>query len=248
MKLLKETFGKANRILFLDIEGTQIQHEVIEIGAVLVGINGKHQIDDSVEQVVFREFCVAHEPIGKIVTEMTGLTEETLSKKGKTFEDAMRELNKIIGSLGDNLIVATFGNQDEKMLTNSLKFYEENQFVKSFVSYLTNRIWDFSSFINNYIKNDHNQALSLLKLLDKFGLKEYGKAHDPVNDAMNLCNIYGKMVTSSDILAEEYLKVLHHNHGQLINSPVVRKYMDRLVCGENIKFKDFSEELKKYFE
>lgn len=39
MKILQNEFPKTDKLLFLDLEGTQYHHEIIEIGAILVSLD-----------------------------------------------------------------------------------------------------------------------------------------------------------------------------------------------------------------
>lgn len=247
MRILKNILKNATHILFLDIEGTQRAHEVIEVGAVLVRLKDDYRIDDSYKPQEYKRFCLAHEPIGRIVTKMTGLTEEQINSDGVMFIEALRELNKLIGALGDNLIVATFGNQDILMLEKSAEFYKNDTFVQSFVSYLGHKNWDYSAFMNSYIRNEHNQACSLLKLLEIFKVEPYKNSHDALNDAIDLFNLYKKMLDSKEVLAENYLETLKNNTSLLKNNDIVLNQMKKLINKKDISYETFYQELLNYF-
>lgn len=249
MKLLSNQLKKVNYLLFLDIEGTQLIHEVIQLGAVLVPIDSEARILSDIKPIEFKSFCIPHEPVGHYVTSLTGITDEIVNGSGVSFEAAMRKLNKLIGNLGSSLAIVVFGNQDSFMLNNSLVRAEENPFLTSFISYLQRNIFDFQSFLQKYVSNEKNQSYSLLKLLEIFKIEPHGRAHDPLNDAINLMNLYDKVSRSPEVLRDKFQEQLVKNPKKMLEiQDVLSKYVEKLVRGEAIKANSFSEELLHYFE
>lgn len=81
MKILQNEFPKTDKLLFLDLEGTQYHHEIIEIGAILVSLDDEKRIDRSIPFKHLKVYCKPHEEVGKVVTDLTGITEDIISEK-----------------------------------------------------------------------------------------------------------------------------------------------------------------------
>ncbi len=248
MKILEKELKNASYILFLDIEGTQHSHEVIEIGAYLVKLKPDYTIDKTFEPISFKRFCVAHEPVGKIVTSMTGITDNAIKENGISFLDTMKELHELISDYDNEMVVATFGSLDAVMLKKSANYFKNNKFLKPYIKFLNDRIWDFTTFINRFVLSEKNQPCSLLKLTEVFNITPYGSAHDALNDAIDLFLIYEKMVSSPEIMAECYLKVLKNNYSIAYSCPIIQKYIKAFLNNELIDFNNFYTDLVRYFE
>ena len=67
MKILQNEFPKTDKLLFLDLEGTQYHHEIIEIGAILVSLDDEKRIDRSIPFKHLKVYCKPHEEVGKVV-------------------------------------------------------------------------------------------------------------------------------------------------------------------------------------
>ena len=98
MKKFERLLKGHKSLVFLDFEGTQFSHEMIAIGAVHAVIDRHGYIKKSKKP--FRIYVKAHNRVGKIVTDLTGITEDMLKQKGVTFFTAMSELRKYVGLSG----------------------------------------------------------------------------------------------------------------------------------------------------
>lgn len=232
----------------MDIEGTQFSHEVIQIAGVLFELDENKDIIGDEPLYSFKEYCKAQEQVGPVVTALTGITDEIISAQGHDFSTAMHTLNRAIGNLGHTLAVVVFGNQDGLMLNNSLLRSEPNPFLFSFVTYLRKHIFDYSEFISKYVRDEKGQPLSLLHLLDLFEIEQCGAAHDPLIDAMNLKNLYQRVNRSPEKLKEQYKKRILSTGGRFSDEYIIKKYIRRLVEGEDIKASEFDADLAKIFE
>ena len=104
--------------------------------------------------------------------------------------------------------------------------------------------FDFSAFLNEFIKDDAGNALSLVHFCELFGIQEAGVAHDPQVDAINLANLYNGFVCNPDLVASEYLKHLRLHSGSLPGP--INKAVIKLASGEDVSAKELEEEVKKY--
>lgn len=123
MKILQNEFPKTDKLLFLDLEGTQYHHEIIEIGAILVSLDDEKRIDRSIPFKHLKVYCKPHEEVGKVVTDLTGITEDIISEKAVDYTTANKMLTKILGTFDSNLRVVVFGNLDKTMLKYTASFY-----------------------------------------------------------------------------------------------------------------------------
>lgn len=250
MKILQNEFPKTDKLLFLDLEGTQYHHEIIEIGAILVSLDDEKRIDRSIHFKHLKVYCKPHEEVGKVVTDLTGITEDIISEKAVDYTTANKMLTKILGTFDSNLRVVVFGNLDKTMLKYTASFYSLGDVAFSTSWFLAKRIWDFSTFISRYVVNMENggKAFSQLKLMEIFSVLPCGQAHDSYNDAFNLLNLYDKVTKSPEILADNYLKILLNDSNKLKESNFMFEILKRIINGETITKNKLMELLIEYFE
>ena len=119
-KLVKGLKGHKT-LVFLDFEGTQFSHEMIALGAIAVTIDPKTgRIKKRKEPI--RIYVLAKNKIGGYVSNLTGITEETLRKEGVTFDTAMKALKKYVGLYFKKATFITFGNHDLRILNQSIAY------------------------------------------------------------------------------------------------------------------------------
>ena len=246
MKILQNEFPKTDKLLFLDLEGTQYHHEIIEIGAILVSLDDEKRIDRSIPFKHLKVYCKPHEEVGKVVTDLTGITEDIISEKHRPVVIH----RAILGTFDSNLRVVVFGNLDKTMLKYTASFYSLGDVAFSTSWFLAKRIWDFSTFISRYVVNMENggKAFSQLKLMEIFSVLPCGQAHDSYNDAFNLLNLYDKVTKSPEILADNYLKILLNDSNKLKESNFMFEILKRIINGETITKNKLMELLIEYFE
>ena len=114
MKKFERLLKGHKSLVFLDFEGTQFSHEMIAIGAMHVSIDRNGRIKK--HKKPFRIYVKAHNRVGKIVTDLTGITDEMLKQKGVSFFTAMSELKKYVGLSFRKSSFITFGSHDMKIL------------------------------------------------------------------------------------------------------------------------------------
>ena len=239
MKKFERLLKGHKSLVFLDFEGTQFSHEMIAIGAMHVVIDRHGYIKK--HKKPFKIYVKAHNRVGKIVTDLTGITDEMLKQKGVSFFTAMSELKKYCGLAFRKSSFITFGSHDMKILSSSISYSFD--FPKETVQCIQQNYIDFSAFISEFMKDDKGNPLSLIKYCDAFGVKESGPAHDPAVDAENLAWLYDATMRNSGLLVEEYKKVLKSfNHFPLPVCNVIKK----LANNETVDGKEFEEEIKNY--
>ena len=239
MKKFERLLKGHKSLVFLDFEGTQFSHEMIAIGATHVVIDRHGYIKK--HKKTFRVYVKAHNRVGKIVTDFTGITDEMLKQKGVSFFTAMSELKKYCGLSFRKSSFITFGNHDMKILSSSISYSFD--FPKEIVQCIQQNYIDFSAFISEFMRDDKGNPLSLIKYCDAFGVKQAGPAHDPAVDAENLAWLYDATMRKSDILIDEYKKVLKSfNHFPAPVSNVIKK----LANDESVTSEEFEKEIKDY--
>ena len=239
MKKFERLLKGHKSLVFLDFEGTQFSHEMIAIGATQVVIDRHGYIKK--HKKPFRIYVKAHNRVGKIVTDLTGITDEMLKKEGVSFFTAMSELKKYCGLSFKKSSFITFGNHDMKILSSSISYSFD--FPKEIVQCIQQNYIDFSAFIGEFMRDDKGNPLSLIKYCDAFGVPQAGPAHDPAVDAENLAWLYDATMRKSDILIDEYKKVLKSfNHFPSPVSNVIKK----LANDENVTYEEFEKEIKDY--
>lgn len=239
MNKLAKLIKKRKLIVFLDLEGTQLSHEMIAIGAIKCTINSKGRIKKYGK--TFKQYVKAKNKVGKVVNKLTGISDELLKEKGINFNDLLHEFKKFVGIGWKNALFVTFGNHDYKIITQSVQY---NFSVPSEISsHILKNYLDFLSIISEYVKDKDNNPYSLINYCHLFGVSLAEPAHDPCNDAINLAKLYDAFLQKKDIVFEEYKKVLaHSNH---LPEPI-KVVIKQLAEGHDVQAIQFDEVVKKY--
>ena len=209
VKTLNKKIGSSPFVVFLDLEGTQFTHEVISIGAIITKVGANGVVTPTKKG--FHEYVIAQEKVSKFITELTGISQDIVEKQGLTFSEAMRRLRIYIGVPLSKIKLVTFGFSDILMFQSSLKHQPENEATKEMVTFFKNNHVDFQALLNQYVKDNNGQGLSLLNAVQKFNLRFDGAQHNALSDAINLMNLYNSFQTSYDIVLYEYKKILEKN-------------------------------------
>ena len=241
MKKALQCLKGSRYICFLDFEGTQFSHEMIAIGAVLASLDKKGNIKRLKEP--FKIYVRAKNKIGSYVTNLTGITEELLAKEGVSFYKAMNELRNYCGSAFKKSTFITFGNHDMRILNQSCSYNLD--LPKNEVSQIQHHYFDFILLIGEFIRDIHGNPLSLLNYCKLFGIPEEGEAHSPDADALNLAHLYQAFISNTDLVLEEYLKLLAN---QRHLPPPISEAVLALASGKDFTASQFKESAKKYIE
>ena len=228
-------------ICFLDFEGTQYSHEMIALGAVLATLDRKGNIKRLKNSL--KLYVKPKNKVGAYVTNLTGITDEQLKKHGVSFYKAMTELRNYCGSAFKKCSFMTFGNHDMRILNQSISYNldvpkeEVAQFHKNYV--------DFAVLISEFIRDENGNPYSLLNYCKLFNVKEYGIAHQPDADAVNLANLYQAFITNKELVLSEYMKVLAMQH----HLPLpIKAATEALAAGQDFSAEEFKEIARKYID
>ena len=238
MEALKKILKDKRHIVFFDLEGTQTTHEIIEIGAVAVSLNDECKIRKYAKG--FSCYVKAHSPVGRIVTNLTGITQKTLDDKGLLFHEAMERFRKYVSKYKNDVIFCSYGNNDISMLEGSS--YANYDDGIEFVRFIKRNYFDYSQFFGTYVKSEKNNIYSVTNALKLFDAVFEGTAHDALADSMNLANLYEQFLEQKETVAALYKKTLSRYH----SLPVpVQKVMNELNSGNTVDQETFNRLIKE---
>lgn len=241
MRLLKEEIGEPRELVFLDLEGTQLSHETIAIGACkyfcgpdLLPLPGK-------KIQVFKRLIKPQSPVGGVVTILTGITDDRLKTEGITFHKALVELMTFTKCTGKKVYI-TFGNQDLNMLYQS-KVRANNQLCQDFYDHIKRNWFDMQAFVSRFVHDERHMTFSQPKLLEIYEAKNLQHAHDPLYDAENLMNLFIQVIKRPDITLREFKKNLLTSKDFFIIS---KPFIDDLCNGKDVSAIDFNKAIEDY--
>lgn len=241
MRLLKEEIGEPRELVFLDLEGTQLSHETIAIGACkyfcgpdLLPLPGK-------KIQVFKRLIKPQSPVGGVVTILTGITDDRLKTEGITFHKALVELMTFTKCTGKKVYI-TFGNQDLNMLYQS-KVRANDQLCQDFYDHIKRNWFDMQAFVSRFVHDERHMTFSQPKLLEIYEAKNLQHAHDPLYDAENLMNLFIQVIKRPDITLREFKKNLLTSKDFFIIS---KPFIDDLCNGKNVSSVDFNKAIEDY--
>ena len=237
MKFLNRYLKGARSIVFFDLEGTQTTQEIIAIGAIKTDLDNKYQIKKIYKP--FKVYVKSIGKVGKIIEELTSITDELLDKEGVVFKDAFNSFENYVGKNISQVKFLSYGSFDIRLLKNSATL--NNLANHEFFSKILANYIDFSLILKNYVKNDNNEILSLLDALKVFNITPQGEAHDPSSDAYNLMQLYKAFLKEKGIVKEQYLKSIINNQKL---PRAVQKVLKDLEQNKTVDL----ETLKKYIE
>lgn len=237
MLALDKILKGRKQLCFMDLEGTQFSHEMIAIGAVKVDIRK----DGTVKKIHkgYYTLVKAKSRIGKVVTDLTGITEEDCKNNGVPFRVAMQGLQDYMGKYFSKCLFVTFGNHDFRIMAQSLAHNLDVK--KEPVDIVIKHQFDLAEFLNIYIKDDKNNNLSLANMLKVFNVDFKGEQHNALADTLNLVYLYDAFLKNKEIVKNEYRKTL----GMYRHLPEpIHLAIEKLARKENVT----AEEFEKYVE
>lgn len=241
MKKLERLLKKRTHIMFLDFEGTQFTHEMIAVGAVLVTLRSNGTIKRI--KTPIKRLVKPKNKIGHIVEQLTGLDDVMVAKEGVSFRKALEDIKKYGGLTFKKCCFVAFGNHDLTILNQSIAYNMD--YPKEICSMIQKNYIDFASFMNEFIRDDKNNPLSLVHACELFNVPLAGENHDPSVDALNLAHLYDAFLKNKMIVKQKYMTVLPRiNH---FPEPVV-SILNKLNKGENVTPKDYDDYIREYLE
>jgi len=243
MEAIKKLLKGKRTLVFLDLEGTQFSHEIIAIGAVKVSVNEKGNIINIEKAKKFKQYVKPLGQIGKFVSNMTSITEDILREQGVTLEQTFKDFKDFVRKPFNECAFIVFGSNDVKMIVDSISYSKP---VNDEIGYnICKNSIDYLAFCSQYIKDDNGNNYSLVNYLKVFNIEPYGVSHDPLNDSIDLMNLYNALDTQKDILLNEYIKVLQKQ--RLFPAPI-KKIINDLIEGKNVTADDFIQDCREYLE
>lgn len=228
-------------LCFMDLEGTQFTHEMIAIGAFKVDIR-----KDGTVKKIHKGYYTLVKPknrIGKVVTDLTGISEAEVKEKGVPFRLALEGLKKYMGRSFTKCLFVTFGNHDFRIMAQSLAHNLDVK--KDDVEIIIKHQFDFAEFLNEYIKDENNNNLSLANMLKIFNIDFEGTQHDALADTKNLVYLYDAFLKNKEIVKNEYRKRL----GMFRHLPEpIHLAIEKLAREEDVTAKEFEEFIAKSLE
>lgn len=245
MRLLEDLIGHPKELVFLDLEGTQIEHETIAIGACAYFCD-EHLLPVKNKPLkIYKEFVKTNANVGNIVEKLTGITNETLKDKGIPFNKAIAGVVEFSKCEAKRKVYITFGNQDLTMMKVSAN-KDKSGISNQFYEHISRHWFDLQEFISTYVYDTRHKTYSLKKLVEIFKAEDLKHNHDPLYDAENLKNLFIKLNQSPEILVEWFLKNIKtcSETGTIIE-PFIK---DQLLTKETVSSKDFRNYLLEYFK
>ena len=241
MKQLEKILKGKKHLIFVDFEGTQFTHEIIATGLLKCEIDENGQIIQEDDGILF--FTKAKAQVGKIVTDMTNITDSFLKTNGLSFEDSIEKMREYIGDDLNHTLFVCFGNNDTRMLIESMRIsHPKNQpLAKTWLPHF----FDLMTFMSQFIRDDKNNTFSLINFLKLYNIEPAGVSHNPLNDAKDLKNLYIKFLNDKETLLIEYRKLLLKM--KLIPEPVKKLLFD-IMDDKEINKDIFNQYLKDYLE
>ncbi len=240
MKALEKAL-KENRVLvFIDLEGTQFSHEMIEIGAYVAILKD----DLTIKRVLkgFSTYVKAKHSIGGIVTKLTGITEKTLEQKGKPFPEVLKKFRGYVGKYWNKCKFVTFGSHDLRIINMSVENSPKDQELSEIAHAINKNHFDMSVFLGQYVQDQNGNPLSLSNYLKVFDVPFEGVAHTALADAYNLMILYKALLEKHEVLEAEYKKTLTHVHHMPTPVQIV---INKLIKGETVTPEDYDEAIKE---
>jgi len=177
---------------------------MIAIGAVKVDVRK----DGSVKKI-HKGFYTLVKPksrIGKVVTDLTGITEKDVREHGVPFRVAMNSLKKYTGSYFTKCLFVAFGSHDFRIMAQSLAHNLDVN--KDDVDIVIKHQFDIAEFLSTYVKDENNNNLSLANFLKVFNIEFKGTQHNALADTLNLVYLYDAFIKNTEIVVKEYRKTL----------------------------------------
>jgi DNA polymerase III epsilon subunit-like protein len=222
--VLAKAIGKADLVVFFDFEATQFSHLPIALGIVAFPKKEGEVFPTGKKLFTYKTFIQTPDKIGPVVEEMTGITKSRLSKEGKPLGTVIKEVIDLTRPYALKAYVS-YGSMDIKILSSLLK--DNVSFERDFYTHVTKHYFDFHNYLSHLIVNEKGQSYSLEKLCEIYGVKNTGKAHDPLCDARALALLflaYPKAEKKTLALVEKNYSVNPYN-GKM-NAALAKKVLE----------------------
>ena len=241
MKELRKAINGYKCLLFIDLEGTQFSHEMIEIGAYKVILREDGRIKKIFKP--YHAYVLARSHVGPIVTRLTGITDLKLKREGIPFRLVLQQLKSYLGKDYERTLFVSYGTQDAHIFLASA----ENNMDASTdeARFIARRFFDFAEFLGHYLRSQDGNILSLTNALRAYGVNFEGTAHNAQDDAYNLFLLYKAFEEKPDLTLKHYHNAIaYQSHLPL----PIRKVLSKLCKGESVTPEDLERFLSESIE
>lgn len=174
----------SSEIIVCDIEATccednsfpREEMEIIEIGLVMFDLKC-NRIVDRYESLVIP---VINPILNKFCTDLTGISQEELESKGKSYKEVMEEVSNWIGDTS-NFVWGSWGYFDRNILEIECKRKSTSNPFGEMTHY--NLSDEFRKKINS------KRKLGLTRALNRLEISYEGQKHRALSDAVNTCKL-----------------------------------------------------------
>ncbi len=239
MKALNKLLKNKKTIVFLDFEGTQFTHEIIAWGAIKCHIDEDGNIIDKDDG--FLAYVTTKSTIGSLITKMTGITKDLLSEKGVSLEKAIEQFISYLNEDISGVAFLTFGSSDCKMLHDSINF--SNPANAETGREICKNMIDYMAFLSQFIRDSQGNPYSLTNYLKLFEHAPCGISHNPLNDSIDLMNLYTCFLNQKELVLKQYLCLL--SSMKIFPQPV-KVILENLINGNDVTSKDFIDDVKTF--
>ncbi len=208
MKKLEKIIKGRRTLVFVDLEGTERSHEMIEIGAYVALLRDDLTVAKTLPG--YQSYVKARHEIGGVVERLTSIHQKTLDEEGIPFAEAEDRFRKYVGRRWADSLFVFFGSHDLRIIGQSIANNPEAS--KDIAKAVCRNAFDLSAFLAEYVTDLNDNPLSLANYLKTFGLDFDGKPHGALADARNLLALYEATLANPAILAAEYKKTLSRLH------------------------------------
>ncbi|MDR1697908.1 MAG: hypothetical protein LBR37_03235 [Erysipelotrichaceae bacterium] len=229
MVKLKAMLKQVQYLAFIDFEATQYTHEIIAMGIIIYEIRNNYDLVKTGKE--YRFYVKAKGQVGKIVTELTKITEDIIDAKGITIQELDHQIATIFAPIYFQTRFVAFSQSDAAIIKDTIK--SNKDFELPNLMGILKRIFDFQAVLKRYIRNK-NGPYSLKKYLEIFNIVESDPLHDPLTDAKALGELFIQFLKNKTIVKNEYIKLLQKH-----SNPVVSKIITTLYQNGSISKKEF---------
>lgn len=212
---------------------------MIAFGAVFASLNKDGTVKNCKKPIRF--LVQAKNKVGKIVENLTGITDYDVKQRGIPFAQAVKEIKKYCGLHFSKTVFMTFGNHDFRIFNQSISYNLDSP--KEYTSIIHKGFFDFQNFLMEFVKDEAGNAYSLENYLKVYEIVFEGTAHDPQDDAYNLMLLYNAFLTKQDITLKEYIKIL--SRGNNLPAPV-KEVIKKVASGESVSSIEFVKYVRDY--
>ena len=205
--VLSKKLEAASVLVFYDIEATQIDHQIIAIGMLIVRKEPGTLSLFTSDPVKYHWIIKSTSKVGSVVEKLTGISDEMVEKEGEELHDVIIKIGNILREYPNKRFIS-YGYFDLDVIRKNISFDDETEF--NFYKNMAKNHFDFAKYLSRRIVSNKGNQCSLMKLAELYSIKEEGSNHDPLFDSVILYRIYQHYIEDEertiDLILENYSK------------------------------------------